>query len=116
MSLMELLVVLGVIGIITAIAVPKLTGSMMGSMNDTRDRHHARNLEQVYQAARTAGVDFLVPNNLRATIDQIVGGGVSGTGALAGTSYAIPGLSDEEKGGAMRYLELQGPFLVYRTR
>jgi prepilin-type N-terminal cleavage/methylation domain-containing protein len=113
LSLVELLVVIAVIGIIASLAVPVLAGPTKRNADDMKDRRNAQTVAQIYRAGYMAGVDFLVPNDLGATVDRVVAGGVSAEGILAGSTYAVPGLTVDEKSGAMRFLELRDELLLY---
>ncbi|MEM7147679.1 MAG: prepilin-type N-terminal cleavage/methylation domain-containing protein [Verrucomicrobiota bacterium] len=113
MTLFELLLVIGIIGILAAIAVPVLAGPTKKNADDTRDRRNAQTVAHVYRAGHVAGVDFLVPGDLDATIDRVVAGGISAEGILAGTVYSVPGLTEAEREGAARFLELRDDLLLY---
>jgi prepilin-type N-terminal cleavage/methylation domain-containing protein len=112
-SLVEMLVVIGVIGVLASIALPVLAGPTKQSADDSRDRRNAQSLAQVYQAGHVAGVDFLVADDLEATVERVRAGGMPNEGSMAGSSYGVPGLTVEAKNGAMRFLELRGEMLLY---
>jgi type IV pilus assembly protein PilA len=100
-SLVELLVVIAVIGILAAIAIP-----MIGRINDSAKaaaaKRNAQNLVSVYGAAASAGALF--DTTSKGAIVTSLQTGVNGTGSFAGTKFQLK-LSDNEKAAALAYVD-----------
>ncbi len=108
-SLVEMLVVIAVIGIIAAIAVPNI-GRINDSAKDATYRRNAQNLASVFASAQAAGLDFSTGNTTEsAIIEDIIGGGtVTEDGPFKDTYFGLPGLNAtdavSETAGAAKYL------------
>ncbi len=113
-SLVEMLVVLAVVGILTAIAIVPFTAVTKERADQARDRQNAQNLVSMAQSGNAAGLDFIVDGDLMATIDNIVSGGTSSDGVFSGTSFSLEGLGDEHKLRASVYMELRDGVLLYK--
>ena len=96
-SLTEMLVVISIIGVISSVAVPNISGFM-----DTAEREKSRRNGQVfveqYRAAKAAGAPFT--GNTKETILNELITGV--TGELVPTFFILS-LADSEKSGALAY-------------
>ncbi|MEX2578574.1 MAG: prepilin-type N-terminal cleavage/methylation domain-containing protein [Verrucomicrobiales bacterium] len=110
-SLVEMLVVIAVIGIIAAIAVPNI-GRINDSAKDATYRRNAQNVASVFASAQAAGLDFSDggSRNERAIIEEIIAGGtVTEDGPFKDTFFGLPGLNVNdavsETDGAAKYLE-----------
>ena len=116
-SLIELLVVIGVIGLVAAIAIP-VTGRINDAAKDTKNRRNAQQLASVFAAAQAAGLNFYVVGDETATIKAIVkGGAVTKEGPFKDTFFGIPSLNDEDQVSAASYLEMNdgNSMLVFKT-
>ena len=114
MSLVEILIVVTIIGILAAIAVIPITSVTKDAADKSRDRQNAQQLASICSGAAAAGLDFVVPGDLEATIDNIIIGGTVTEGVFAGSEFRVPNLADEEKLKAMQYLDLMdGECLTY---
>ena len=108
-SLVEMLVVIAVIGIIAAIAVPNI-GRINDSAKDATYRRNAQNLASVFASAQAAGLDFSTGNTTEQAIieDIIAGGTVAEDGPFKDTYFGLPGLNAtdavSETAGAAKYL------------
>lgn len=110
-SLIEMLVVIAVIGIIAAIAVPSI-GRINDSAKDATYRRNAQNLASVFSSAQAAGVDFASgtsPTETTVIGATITGGSVSDAlSPFNGTFFGLPGLNAtdavSETAGAAKYL------------
>jgi prepilin-type N-terminal cleavage/methylation domain-containing protein len=119
-SLVEMLVVIAVIGIIAAIAVPNI-GRINDAAKDSTYRRNAQNVASVFASAQAAGYDFSKANGTGATLANeaaIITAVITGTppnpAALQGTPFqgayfGVPGLkvaeATSETAGAAKYLE-----------
>ena len=110
-SLVEMLVVIAVIGIIAAIAVPNI-GRINDSAKDATYRRNAQNIASVFASAQAAGVDFSASSTAEADIiDAIIAGATvsDADSPFNGTYFGVPGLDAtdavSETAGAAMYLQ-----------
>jgi len=109
-SLIEMLVVIAVIGIIAAIAVPSI-GRINDSAKEATARRNAQNLASVFSSAQAAGVDFAPGGAVEADVIENTVAGGSVNDALSpfnGTFFGLPGLNlteaQNETTGAAKFL------------
>ena len=112
MSLIELLVVVATIGIMTAMAVPFMSG-VSGKTRDATDLRNANSLASASSAAVATGVTF-------TDVDDAVAKLTAGISGPPGTAFEdmvfrVP-LPDVEAEGAKRFLEetLHQGNLIYK--
>ncbi|MCG8601434.1 MAG: prepilin-type N-terminal cleavage/methylation domain-containing protein [Verrucomicrobiales bacterium] len=111
-SLVEMLVVIAVIGIIAAIAVPNI-GRINDSAKDATYRRNAQNLASVFASAQAAGHDFSNGGKRKekAIIQQMITGATinDADSPFNGTYFGVPGLDAtdavSETDGAAKYLQ-----------
>lgn len=110
-SLVELLVVIAVIGVIAAIAIPAMS-NVLGGSRDAKARRNAQTIAAMYNAALSAGAT--VDSTSITTIIADLEGGVSPTtGAFAGQTFQISSLTPGEETAAAPFLSLAGTVLSY---
>lgn len=109
-SLVEMLVVIAVIGIIAAIAVPNI-GRINDSAKDATYRRNAQNIASVFASAQAAGVDFSGASTVEKDIIEAIITGATVNDAdspFNGTYFGVPGLDAtdavSETAGAAKYL------------
>ena len=111
-GLVELLVTVSIIGVMAAMAV-----SVWGANHDVyegvRAKRNAQELASECYTASVAGVHFVVPTSLEATLEKIMIGAVPTSGAFAGRSFGLVHLSDEDIEEATQYLEIRDGVLAY---
>lgn len=110
-SLVEVLVVIAIIGLIAAIAIPHVDTSQAAKI--ARDRRHAQELSSFTVAAQAAGLRFVVPGDLDATLDKVLAGGSPSTGAFHGHAFIAPKISKADARAAARFLKIEDDSLVY---
>ncbi len=121
-SLVEMLVVIAVIGILAAIAVPNI-GRINAAAEDSKDRRNAQQLASVCGAAAAAGYDFVVVGGHADGADPATLAGEIATGATIadttspfnGTFFGVPNLSTDEIATAANYLQIANQMLVYNS-
>ncbi len=107
-SLMELLVCIGILGILTALALPGLAGVITGGVS-AKERQQVQCVAHTYGAASAAGAIF--PDATREGVIEALTrpGGVRGSGIFADMTFRIA-LAPEEKTAV-----LASPMLVVTT-
>jgi prepilin-type N-terminal cleavage/methylation domain-containing protein len=111
-SLVEMLVVIAVIGIMAALAIPGFRG-IVDSSAVVRDRQNARCLASVCQSAQAAGVEFVDPDgDLEQTIRNIQAGGEGTVGAFNRQVFRV-NIDDDHIEGAARYLRIEAGSLLF---
>lgn len=111
-SLMEMLVVIAVIGIITSMALAVFGGASQGA-EEAKNRRNAQEIASVASSASAAGVDFLVPNDEAATINNLRVGKIASEGVFKDRLYKLPTMHETEITGAMKYLTVTDTELRY---
>lgn len=119
-SLVEMLVVIAVIGILAAIAVPNI-GKINGAAEASKNRRNAQQLASVCNAAQAAGHDFIVDGDTdpAAVCARIVTGATitDPTSPFKDSYFGVPNLSGDELTEAVAYLTISsdGSTLVYNS-
>ena len=113
-TLFELLMVIAIIGLLAAIAIPNLGAIHRGQASETRYRRNAQEVASVFATAQAAGLDFTAGLNLEQTIRNIVAGGSPQDGPFKNKLFAVKNLGEEDIAGVQTYLTLQGGLLSYR--
>lgn len=116
-SLVEMLVVIAVIGIIAAIAVPNI-GRINDSAKEATARRNAQNIASVFASAQAAGLNFASASTAKADIAAAVvtGAAVTEKGPFENTWFGVPGLTEADRNLALDYLEYDATSgqLLYR--
>lgn len=115
-SLVEMLVVIAVIGIIAAIAVPNI-GRINDAAKDSTYRRNAQNLASTFASAQAAGYDFSKTGGTGATLANeaaiitavINGATINNTSSpFNGAYFGVPGMkvseATSETAGAAKYI------------
>ena len=105
-SLIEMLVVITIIGIIAAIAVPSI-GRLTESAGVSKDLRNAQNLAMTYSSADAVGLNFL-GSDVAITINNVVTGAtVTDIASPFYDSYfGVPHMAVTEQAAASSFLEL----------
>ncbi|MCB1209241.1 MAG: type II secretion system protein, partial [Verrucomicrobiales bacterium] len=97
-SLVEMLVVIAIIGIIAAIAIPNI-GSVNESTRKAAAQRNAQQIASVLNAAIAAGADLGSPASGAALV-TLAETGVSPTdGAFSGKTFTVGAIDDSEEAG-----------------
>ena len=104
-SLVEMLVVIAVIGIIAAIAVPTI-GSITAEANRNKAKRNAQNLASVYSSALAAGATITGATDVDIADALITG--VNGADSFVNTYFQVPNMSVAERDAAAVYLDIDG--------
>ena len=111
-SLMELLVVITVIGVMAAVMIPALSGSMRKNAYDSVYKRNAQAVASLSMAATAAGESPVTNGDVKATIRKFVAGvtAVNG-GSRLNFSFSIAEGADMD--GTAFFLEAIDGKLVY---
>lgn len=110
-GLIEVLAVIAIIGVMASVVIPHIDTSK--AAQTARDRRHAQELSSFSVAAEAAGLKFVVPGNLTATLDNVLQGGTPRTGSFRGRAFIAPKISRQDAQSAARFLKLEDDALVY---
>jgi type IV pilus assembly protein PilA len=100
-SLVEMLVVIAVIGIMAAIAIPNI-GNINKAARDSAAQRTAQTIASIFSAATAAGVDF-VGVTKDAVITEVEGGVQPAEGVFKGKNFIVPNIPDV---GTAEYTEI----------
>lgn len=114
-SLVELLMTIAIIGILANVIMLSW-GSASKEANDMKDRRNAQEIASLAAIANAAGAPFVVPDNEKATIENLAAGTTPNSGAFKNKEFKLPPLGTQSIEGAMRYLALNDTELVYRNQ
>jgi type IV pilus assembly protein PilA len=102
-SLVEMLVVIAIIGIIAAIAIPNI-GNLNDSARDAAAKRNAQTVASVLNAAVAAGADLGTLTDGQSVIDKAEAGVSPTDGAFKGKTFTSGPIDDDEETKAASYL------------
>lgn len=116
-SLVELLVVIAVIGILAAIAIPLVSNLQHKSLL-AKDQRNAQNLAVMAAAAKAAGASLPGGPDLKEVVSALSEGIQPALGSLSETTYRVPNLSPEDQEGAIEHLEwdVASECIIYKPK
>ena len=109
LSLTELLVVIAVLGIISALAIPQVS-SIREAAREATAIQNAKNIASISEALSALGVAHVIPESMggvEATGRLIREGVIVPEGPMVGQRFTISGISDEEIERAAEYLQIE---------
>ena len=109
MTLVELLIVLSVLAVITAVAMPSISRLLEGG-NKAKAMANAKQLESISASLASLGVAHVIPDSMggvEATARLIREGVIVPEGPMAGEQFIMAGLSDDEISELSKYLRVQ---------
>lgn len=113
-SLLEMLIVIGILGILGAAALTFFGGSQHEALIEVRDKRNAQEVVSLTMGAVAVGAPVIAPGDMRTTIDNLLKGTQASTGAFAGRTFRLSQLNEEEISGAMKYLKWQDEQPVFQ--
>ena len=102
-SLVEMLVVIAIIGIIAAIAIPNI-GNLNASARDAAARRNAQTVASVVNAAIAAGVDTTAITTTAQAITAAQSGLTPTKGAFNGKTFTAGTINSEDLSAVTSYL------------
>lgn len=109
LSMVELLIVIVVIGIIAAIALPSIS-NIRGVAKKTTAIQNAKSISQMSSALAALGVAHVIPDSMggvAATARLLREGVIVPEGPMAGEKFVLTGLNDDEIDYVAEYLYVQ---------
>lgn len=116
LTLVELLTMIMIIGLSAAVIVPQLPASNESEVQQLRCRRNAQEIANVFATAQVAGIDFLVPDSLSKTVQNVVTGGTPTEGAFKGQFFGVRGLDEHQVAAVQKYLSLEGNALSFNSK
>ncbi len=107
-SLIEMLVAIGIIGIVVTIAVPMI-GDLSDNANETAAKKNAQNIGSISASLSGLGVAHVIPESLggtEATCRLIRHGIEIPDGPMHGTHFSAAGVSDDDIPYVAVYLDI----------
>jgi type IV pilus assembly protein PilA len=101
-SLVEMLIVIAVIGILAAIAIPNI-GNVNKSARESAARRNAQNLSSIFNSGLAAGVAWS-GGDVDAAVTDVLAGRVASDGAFAGQSFKVGAIPSSDLPRAKDYL------------
>jgi prepilin-type N-terminal cleavage/methylation domain-containing protein len=108
-SLVELLVVIAVIGVISAIAIPSVS-RMFENSTYAKNLHNAKSVEQMSSALASLGVAHVIPDSMggvEATARLLREGVIVPEGPMAGEVFMLASLTDEDISQLASFLSIR---------
>jgi prepilin-type N-terminal cleavage/methylation domain-containing protein len=103
-SLVEMLVVIAIIGIIAAIAIPNI-GNLNDSAREASARRNAQTVASVVNAAIAAGVDTSTITTTAQAVAAAETGLTPTQGAFSGKTFTSGAIDAEDRADVVSYLE-----------
>lgn len=111
-SLFEVMMFIGIIGVLVGIVLPSALTS--DDFKTTKNRRNAQELASVCTCAQVAGLNFVIEDDLLATIRNIRLGGSPADGSFLGRKFCVSGLDDADVEATAKHLEIENGSLIYR--
>ncbi|MEM7602157.1 MAG: type II secretion system protein [Verrucomicrobiota bacterium] len=109
LSLTELLLIVGVIGIISAIAIPTIS-RLRDSAKKAAATQNAKNIAQMSEALAALGVAHVIPDSMggaEATARLFREGVIVPEGPMAGERFILSGMREKEIEETAEYLKVE---------
>lgn len=103
-SLVEMLVVIAIIGIIAAIAIPNI-GALNDNAREAAAKRNAQTIASVLNAAIAAGGDLGTISAAADIVDAAETGVTPADGAFSGKLFTSGEIDDDEEATVAKYLE-----------
>lgn len=111
-SLFELLMTVAILGIMGSFAITAL-GDETSAVENARDQRNAQEVVATCVAAHAAGVNFVVGNQIDATVRKIIEGAAPSNGVFKNHVFKVNLVGEADIAGAIRFLKIQNGELTY---
>ncbi|WP_078811811.1 type II secretion system protein [Prosthecobacter debontii] len=115
-SLVEMLIVIAIVGVMSAVVIAFLGGAHRESMTRVRDQRNAQEVVSLCMGAVAVGAPVVEPGNMRTTIENLMEGKAASSGIFQGRIFRISQMSEEEIDGALKYLSWHDSQPVYDAK
>ena len=107
MSVFEMLLGVAIIGIISSMIAPHISGSLTSTTREIHDRRNAQEIVELAMSAQAADAPYIEYGNLRATVENLINGVEAPDGAFRGCVFRLEKrLAEKDLLAAMQFLEL----------
>lgn len=115
MSMFEMLMVVAIIGVISSMIVPNISGTLTSATREIHDRRNAQEIVGLAMSAQAADAPYLEYGDLRATVENLIEGVEAPDGPFRGCVFRLENrLSERDLVAAMKFLELTSDELLLR--
>ncbi len=101
-SLVELVVVVAIIGVIVAVAIPSLS-NMSGSAKKASSQRNAQHVVTIYEAGAAAGIKWS-GSDRNSKISAVVAGAHPDDGPFAGKTFTVPNIAGTDLTNTYPYI------------
>ena len=101
-SMVEIIIVIAVMGIVAAIAIPNI-GSVHDSADTAKDQRNAQDLVTIYNSGATVGVLWAGATR-NDKIADVIAGRSPATGTFVGEVFALPAITGTDLTGMYKYI------------
>jgi prepilin-type N-terminal cleavage/methylation domain-containing protein len=112
-SLVEVLICLGIIGVLCAIAINAYSGKQREVIERITNQRNAQEIVSLGVCASMGGCRFIEPGNRLVSIEKLIGGTVGTTGIWRGQVFRLASMHPENVQSALPYVKLDGEVLLY---
>jgi prepilin-type N-terminal cleavage/methylation domain-containing protein len=110
-SLTEMLIVIAIIGIIAAIAIPNI-GSINAASTMAKNQNNAQNVVSVFLAGNTSGVVW-TGTTRDALVASVIAGAAPTSGAMSGTMFSVPEITGTDITGMYPYIGINSSGMLF---
>lgn len=103
----EMFIAIGVMCLIAVLVVPMIT--LSSGFHEVQEKRNAQVLASVCFQAQQAGVNFVAPNGVDSTVQNLLAGGQNSTGR----HFQALGISQIDASAAAKHLRIANGNLVY---
>lgn len=109
-----MLVVIMLIAAVSSLVIANMANVRESSIEAQRKRN-AQEIAAVFATGVAAGAEFLVAGDKRATAENVLDGDAPSSGVFSGKLFRAGIIGPDALDGALRYLDLEGGILVYKS-
>ena len=115
-SLFEMLMVIAIMGVIAAMVIPNVSGSILNGAHEAHVRRNAQEIVGLAMSAQAAGAEVIVEGNIRSTIQNLFDGVSPNDGPFRDRTFRMDNpLSEKDLDAVMPFLAIENGELLYTT-